>query len=66
MEAVVAFYPDVVDVATVIRRGGSTGAELTGEEVLDVLQLKALSLRKAAQDEDETQDHQAGVHEERP
>lgn len=65
-EVVVAFYPDVVDVAIVIGRGGSTGAELTGEQVLDVLQPQALGLWEAALDEEETQNHQARVHEERP
>ena len=65
-EVVAAFYPDIMDVAIVIRRGRSTGAELTGKQVLDFLQLQALGLWEAALDEDETQHHQACVHEERP
>lgn len=59
-------YPDVVDVATVTGRGGPTGAEPTGEQVLHVLQLQALGLWEATLDEEETQHHQARVHEERP
>lgn len=64
MEVVAAFYPDVVDVA--IGRGGSTGAERTGEQVVDVLQLQALGLWEAALDEEQTQHHQTRVHEECP
>lgn len=52
--------------AAVTERGGSTGAQLPGEQVLNVLQLQALGLWEAAQDEEETQHHQACVHEERP
>ena len=64
-EVAAAFYPDVVDVAAVVWRGGSTGAELTGEQVVDVLQLQALCLREAGKDEEESQNCQARVHEER-
>lgn len=63
---VAAFYPDVLDVSTATGREGSTGAEATGEQALDFLQLQALGLREAAQDEEEAQHHEAGVHEERP
>lgn len=63
---VAALYPDVLHVPAVGGRGGSAGAERTGEQVLDVLQLQALGLREAAQDEEEAQHHQARVHEEGP
>lgn len=63
---VAALYPDVLHVPAVVAGGGSAGAERTGEQVLDVLQLPALGLREAAQDEEEAQHHQASVHEERP
>ena len=63
---VAAFYPDVLDVSTANGREGSTGAEATGEQALDFLQLQALGLWEAAQDEEEAQHHEARVHEERP
>lgn len=63
---VAALYPDVLHVPASDAGGGSTGAERPGEQVLDVLQLQALGLWKASQDEEETQHHQASVHEERP
>lgn len=63
---VAALYPDVLHVPAVGVRGGSTGAERTGEQVLYVLQLQALGLWEAAQDEEEAQHHQARVHEEGP
>lgn len=66
MEAVAAFYLDVVDVATTIGCGDSAGTELTCEQVLDVLQLQALGLREAALDEEQTQHHQARVQKECP
>lgn len=63
---VVALYPDILHAPPTDARGGSTGAERTGEQVLDVLQLQALGLWEAAQDEEEAQHHQASVHEEGP
>lgn len=56
--------PAVLDVAS--GRGGPTGAELTGEQALHVLELQALGLWEAAVDEEEPQRHQARVHEEGP
>lgn len=63
---VAALYPDVLHVPAVVAGGGSAGAERTGEQVLDVLQLQALGLRETTQDEEEAQHHQASVQEERP
>lgn len=65
-EVVVAFYPDVLDVSLAAGHGGSAGTERTGEQVLHLLQLEALRLWEAAQDEDQAQGHQARVHEEGP
>lgn len=63
---VAAFYPDVLDVTPAAGRGRTAGTEWAGEQGLDLLQLEAPRLREAAQDEDETQGHQACVHEEGP
>lgn len=63
-EVVIAFYPDVLDSSLAAGRPCSAGTERPGEQVLDLLQLEALRLWKAAQDEDQAQNHQARVHEE--
>lgn len=62
---VAALYPDVLHVLAVGARGGTAGAERTGEQALDVLQLQALGLWEAAQHKEEAQHHQASVQEER-
>lgn len=65
-EVVAAFYPDVLDVTPAAGWGRAAGTEWAGEQGLDLLQLEALCLWEAAQDEDEAQGHQACVHEEGP
>lgn len=50
---VAALYPDVLHGPAAGARRGSAGAERTGEQVLYVLQLQALGLWEAAQDEEE-------------
>ena len=50
-----AFDPDVLDLPSLVRVGGTTGAELVLEQRLDLLQTPAFGLRQASVDEDETQ-----------
>lgn len=50
-KVVVALYPNVLDASLAAGRRGSTWTQRTGEQVFDLLQLEALRLRQAAQDE---------------
>lgn len=58
---VASFYPDVLDLPSLVRIRCATSAQLILKQQLDLLQPVALGLRQAAVDEEEAQQRKASI-----